>query len=266
MKGKKCPACGTFNRISNIICAECGEDLLRVPVTEGENARTEEFAKVAESTSAEDFVKAAERTPEKDLVKAAESAPTENPATETTVTRFRRRCPRCNAVHPYQKSRCDCGMLLLTQPPFEEGDENYSSTFTDNLSKSRLQEEKAREENVREENVREEKVRFLLRSEDGRCEIKLTENADYFLGRKETGGEYLSQKSFVSSRHARIYLSEGEVILEHVGNTNPTLVNGREIAPNMPILLEPGDIVVFGARQNQDYQEMAAYFRLYAAD
>ena len=234
MKGKKCPACGTFNKISNIICVGCGEDLLRIPVTEGENARAEDFA---------------DNAPAEKSVNAAESAP--------AATGFMRRCPRCNAVHPYQKSRCECGMLLLTQPPFEEGGGNLSNTVTeDSFSKSRLQEEK----------VREEKILFLLRSEDGRCEIKLTESADYFLGRKETAAEYLSQKSFVSSRHARIYLSEGEVILEHVGSTNPTLVNGSEIAPNTPILLEPGDLVVFGARQNQDYQEMAAYFRLYAAD
>ena len=209
MKVKKCPACGTINRINNIICEGCAEDLLRVPVSEGE------------------------------------SLPVQEKNTDTPV--FGRKCTRCGKIQPYQKSRCECGMLLLICPPYPAGnDENTADSLTDAISEPLLSKQ----------------ILFTLRSEDGRCEIPLYLKDNLTLGRKETGAEYLSDKSFVSSRHARIRITDGGVLLEHIGSTNPTLVNGKEIMPNVPILLEPGDLVVFGAREGQDYCNQAAYFRL----
>ncbi len=215
MKIKRCPSCGNANRISNIICAECGEDLLRVPIS---NATDSEAVGILNVTRPE------------------------------TEPRFFRKCPKCGAVRPYSESRCECGMFLLTVPPFDASS----------------QEESASNETARSEVAPESQSgsSYFLRSEDGRCVIPLSEDSEYILGRRNTGSEYLAPKSFVSGAHAKIRVVYGDVILEHIGSTNPTMVNGNEITPNTPIVVEEGDLISLGARAGQGYTEEAAYFRL----
>jgi hypothetical protein len=216
MKGKRCPSCGTFNQISSIICAGCKEDLLRVPISEGEL-----------SALAEEPVKKEE--------------PAENEK-DASAPAFCRRCPKCGKVSPYRVKSCDCGTLLITQPPFEPKDEDSA-------------------EETKEENPGKE-TEFVLVSEDGRFTLPLTMGEDYILGRKATGAEYLSTKSYVSGRHLSVKVTEEGIVLEHVGSTNPTMVNGKELRPNTPYRISVNDKISLGAREGQEIVSEAAYFRL----
>lgn len=214
MKGKRCPSCGTFNRINSIFCTGCGEDLLRVPISDGELSE--------------------------------EESTLPKPQTETspeTVT-FQRKCPKCGKIQPYRMSRCDCGTLLLTQPPYEAPGEDTNVTTDEKIDPQRAE------------------SAYALVSEDGTYRLDLPFGADYLLGRKETGSEYLGQKSFVSGKHARIRVSEEGIMIEHIGTTNPTLINGAELKPNTPYSLSEGDRISLGARPGQEFVPEAAYLKL----
>lgn len=51
----------------------------------------------------------------------------------------------------------------------------------------------------------------------------------------------------VSSRHAQLILDEsGDYILEDIGSTNGTSLNGRELEPDTQHKLQDGDRIVFG--------------------
>jgi len=51
----------------------------------------------------------------------------------------------------------------------------------------------------------------------------------------------------VSSRHAQLTVDEsGDYILEDIGSTNGTSLNGRELEPETPHKLQDGDRIVFG--------------------
>lgn len=51
----------------------------------------------------------------------------------------------------------------------------------------------------------------------------------------------------VSSRHAQLTLDEsGDYILEDIGSTNGTSLNGRELEPDTQHKLQDGDRIVFG--------------------
>jgi pSer/pThr/pTyr-binding forkhead associated (FHA) protein len=51
----------------------------------------------------------------------------------------------------------------------------------------------------------------------------------------------------VSSRHAQLTLDEsGDYILEDIGSTNGTSLNGRELESDTPHKLQDGDRIVFG--------------------
>lgn len=53
----------------------------------------------------------------------------------------------------------------------------------------------------------------------------------------------------VSRRHARLYRSGGQFILEDTGSANGTLINGRRLLPNQPRSLHDGDELVLGETQ-----------------
>ena len=209
MKGKVCPTCGTFNKLNNIICTGCGEDLLRVPVTDGGEAAKETVE------------------PSEEIWK---------PST------YFRKCPRCQRVNPYHLNRCRCGTLLLTLPPYEEGKEEITGS-----------EEKKR---------REERETLFLISEDGRFKLELHVGDELFLGRKETGADYFYAKTFVSGKHLKVRVNMNGVFVEHVGKTNPTLVNHIQIKPNTPYSISINDKISLGARPGQEFVAEAAYLKL----
>jgi hypothetical protein len=68
---------------------------------------------------------------------------------------------------------------------------------------------------------------------------------DFVVGRSETGMGNLAGDTDISRRHARFRLTDqGQVIVEDLGSTNGTHVNGRRL--NGPVLVSPGDRITLG--------------------
>lgn len=61
---------------------------------------------------------------------------------------------------------------------------------------------------------------------------------------RDAGCHVTIPDSSVSSRHARIYHSDGEWYVEDLGSTNGTFVNDRPLT--RPVVLRPGDTVSIG--------------------
>lgn len=66
------------------------------------------------------------------------------------------------------------------------------------------------------------------------------------VGRRPGNDHVIEGDPFVSGRHARITCSEGQVLIEDLGSTNGTFVNGRRLAANEPLRLADGDEIAIG--------------------
>ena len=65
------------------------------------------------------------------------------------------------------------------------------------------------------------------------------------LGRSPSNGIYIRDKN-VSRAHCQIRIEKGETLVEDLGSTNGTFVNGRRI---MEIAVNPGDIIRLGLNE-----------------
>jgi predicted component of type VI protein secretion system len=63
------------------------------------------------------------------------------------------------------------------------------------------------------------------------------------IGRDSTNGVAINDAE-VSRRHARLSFQGGKYVLEDLGSTNGTFVNGQRLGG--PVVLKPGDVVSFG--------------------
>ena len=153
--------------------------------------------------------------------------------------KFVRVCPNCKKRHPYSSKTCDCGELLIAVLP----------TACDETSDYQIKQES------------DMKPTFLLRSEDGKSEIRLKDGDEIVLGRNASCAGYLEAKLFVSGEHAQLHVSGSSVTIEHIGRTNPTLVNGTMLARNSPYTLNDGDLIALGAQPEQGVHSYAAYYR-----
>lgn len=63
------------------------------------------------------------------------------------------------------------------------------------------------------------------------------------IGRKE-GNTIILKDPYISSHHARIYKDEAEYIIEDLGSTNGTYLNGNPIVNKA--FLDVGDIIKLG--------------------
>ena len=87
-----------------------------------------------------------------------------------------------------------------------------------------------------------EKLRVISGEGEGN-EVPL--NGDFIVGRGETGPGNLSGDAEISRRHARFTRSdEGHVVVEDLGSTNGTYVNGRRVSA--PTVLANGDEIKLG--------------------
>ena len=99
---------------------------------------------------------------------------------------------------------------------------------------------------------------YVLSSIDGQYAYKMTTDG-VTIGRENSMGEYLSAKSYVSRAHAKLFLTEGELYIENISNTNFTYVNNKKILEKTK--LQDGDEVGLGGTNvNGKRQEQAAYF------
>lgn len=81
------------------------------------------------------------------------------------------------------------------------------------------------------------------------------------IGRESEMSDYLKERIFVSRKHAKITLANGEFYIENLSGTNHTFVNNTLIPNDAPTLLKNGDEVGFGGKMiNGERQAQAAYF------
>jgi predicted component of type VI protein secretion system len=74
---------------------------------------------------------------------------------------------------------------------------------------------------------------------------------ELFLGR-DLSNDLVINDPEISRRHSRLYLQGNGYIIEDLGSTNGTFVNGQRLmGPNM---LRPGDLVTFGERMSLVYE------------
>jgi pSer/pThr/pTyr-binding forkhead associated (FHA) protein len=73
------------------------------------------------------------------------------------------------------------------------------------------------------------------------------EKPEMFIGR-DLANEIVINDPEVSRRHARLYLQNNYYVLEDMGSTNGTSVNGQRLTG--PYLLRPGEQITFGERVN----------------
>jgi predicted component of type VI protein secretion system len=81
------------------------------------------------------------------------------------------------------------------------------------------------------------------------------EKSEIFVGR-DVANEVLINDAEVSRRHARISIQAGNYVIEDLGSTNGTFVNGQRLAG--PRVLRVGDTVMFGENVSLTF-EMAGY-------
>ncbi len=60
------------------------------------------------------------------------------------------------------------------------------------------------------------------------------------------GADILIPTGVVSARHARFSLMGDALMVEDLGSTNGTKLNGHLLAAGQPIACKPGDVVTFG--------------------
>lgn len=100
----------------------------------------------------------------------------------------------------------------------------------------------------------------VLRSLDGSFTFKI-EKPITVIGRESEMSEYLKAKTYVSRKHAKLTITNGEIYIENLSNTNRTFVNNTLILSDTPTLLKNGDEVGLGGKLiNGDRQKQAAYF------
>jgi hypothetical protein len=86
---------------------------------------------------------------------------------------------------------------------------------------------------------------------------QITLDEDFVIGRGESGMGNLGGDSEISRRHARFReLTTGEILVEDLGSTNGTHVNGQRISA--PVVLSPGDRVTVGRTTLQLEGDVAA--------
>ena len=250
MKAKKCPVCGYLNKVSSTVCSGCKANILKVRITE-ENAEAAGSGESAVSGTGSGDSAAIKKS-------SAECANTGETVATCKSATYLKRCPSCGMTWPYATAKCNsCGTSLAGQRPIRAAD--VQKPVSERTEQTADHPAAGTSPAVETE---KKKVLFTLRSEDGLCEIYLSEGDEVVIGRSGAGADYLKEKSFVSGRHASVEVKNGEIIITHIGKTNPTLVNKKAITPEIPYLLNAGDLIELGAREGQGFIPNIGYFRV----
>jgi len=145
-----------------------------------------------------------------DLSGAAQAAS----ASEPTQMAISITCPVCGAASPGGEIYCsDCGFLLSETPVEVEAE------------------------------MPAEGASKLIDAASGR-EFVLKQGVNT-IGRQDT--DVLLSHPTVSRRHAQITVEENRCVLEDVGSTNGTMINGRQIEQGKAEELSDGDEIIFGS-------------------
>jgi len=137
-----------------------------------------------------------------------------SPQVEATAYAANVDCPVCHTPNPPSESYCiDCGFLLAEAPVQVEQAEEPPSAGT-------------------------------LVTSDGTREFAL-KPGENSVGRENA--DILLPHNSVSRRHAKITVANGRVVVEDLGSTNGTYVNGKKLGDGESVELTDGCEVVFGS-------------------
>jgi predicted component of type VI protein secretion system len=101
--------------------------------------------------------------------------------------------------------------------------------------------------------------RLVMRSGPSVGQVYPLDKNEVFVGR-DLNNDIVINDPEISRRHARLFLQGNDYILEDLGSTNGSFVNGQRLmGPNS---LRPGDVVTFGERlslvfESSDYDQDA---------
>lgn len=102
----------------------------------------------------------------------------------------------------------------------------------------------------------------VLRSVEGTFSFAI-EKPITIIGREAEMREYLETKPYVSRKHAKLTIANGEIYIENMSGTNRTYINNTLISEDVPMLLKNGDEIGLGGRLiNSERQSQAAYFTI----
>ena len=109
----------------------------------------------------------------------------------------------------------------------------------------------------------EQEKGFALASMDGEYTFSVPQAEEpIVIGRENEMQDYLKNHLYVSRRHAEVFLEDGKLCIRSFDTAaNGTHVNGVQIKPGEPVILNNGDIVGFGGN-DAVVQKEAAYFKV----
>jgi len=84
---------------------------------------------------------------------------------------------------------------------------------------------------------------LVVQSGPNQGRVTPLEKNEIFIGR-DLGNDLVVNDAEVSRRHARLVLQAGGFVLEDLGSTNGTTVNGQRLLG--PYILRPGDVITLG--------------------
>lgn len=98
-------------------------------------------------------------------------------------------------------------------------------------------------------------VQLVMRAGPNPGKTYSIEKSELFIGR-DVANDVLINDAEVSRRHARISIQAGNYVIEDLGSTNGTFVNGQKLVG--PRVLKVGDTLMFGENVSLTF-EMTAY-------
>lgn len=92
---------------------------------------------------------------------------------------------------------------------------------------------------------------FIMREGPSPGKVFTLSRGEISIGR-DTSNDIVINVAEVSRKHARLILKGGGYVLEDLGSTNGTFVNGQRIIA--PHVLRPGDVIMLGDAVSLEYQ------------
>ena len=146
-------------------------------------------------------------------------------------------CPSCGQMIPDDSRFCDmCGVELLECI-------NCGTLGTDNFCPECGKPMVARQGTTDSDD--DSGKQLILKSRNGN--ITLQPEPDAIIGRNDSPyASALSEMNLISRRHGEFVRRGHEWYIVDFGSTNGTYVNNREVLPNTPVKIVPGDVVDIG--------------------
>jgi hypothetical protein len=110
-----------------------------------------------------------------------------------------------------------------------------------------------------EEESMQSNFRLVMRSGPSVGKAYPLDKSELYIGR-DLSNEIVINDPEISRRHARLFSQGGSYVLEDLGSTNGSFVNGQRLMG--PHILRPGDVITFGERlslvfESTDYDQDA---------